>query len=119
MPNDNDKPKIINLTCTRGDTFMKHVGVKTTQEGQIVDYEFQEGDVLKFGVSKSYKNLPDYELVKEKSIPTDTCILALSKEETGTFEYTVYNYDIEFTRAADGYRKTLIQGTFTVTEESV
>lgn len=117
MPNDN--PKIIFLTCPRGDTFAKHIGIKTKCNGQIEDYEFQPGDVLKFGLSKSYKHLPDYELIKEKNIPTETCVLMLSKEETEQLKYGTYNYDIEFTRAEDGYRKTLIQGEFEITKESV
>lgn len=119
MLETNDMPISINLTCVRGDTFMKHIGVKTIQDGEKVDYEFQQGDVLKFGLSKSYKHIPGYTLVKEKNIPIDTCILELSKEETEALEYSTYNYDIEFTRAADGYRKTLIQGEMKVTKESV
>lgn len=111
-----DKPIIINFECVRGDTFMKRVRLKTRVDGELVDYELQEGDSLLFGLAKGYKYEKKYDLILEVPI-TDR--LELTKSQTEELAYGMYNYDIEFTRGTDGRRKTLFQGTFEITKESI
>lgn len=111
-----DKPKKINFECVRGDSFMKRVRLKILEDGELVDYELQEGDSLVFGLSKGYKYEKRYELILSVSI---TDLLELTKNQTEELEYGTYNYDIEFTRGTDGKRKTLFQGEFEITKESI
>ena len=119
MADTKDMPVNVDFSCVRGDTFTKKIDLYIKNGDEETEYEFQEGDVLKFGLSKGYKHKAGYSLIKEKNIPTDTRILELTNEETEAIEYGKYNYDIEFYRAADSYTKTLFQGQFEIAKESI
>lgn len=124
MAESNDKPVIIDHVHVRGDTFMKKVALYTITEDesgqkQKTPYEFQEGESLKFGISKSYKHLKDYDLIISQTIPTDTGVIDVPASDMEELDYGTYYYDVEFNRESDSFRKTLIQGKITITEESI
>ncbi len=100
------------ITLTRGDSLTLTVDI--TQGGE--PYEAQSGDVIRFALAKVYKGEFGYELLIEKTIPTDSLSFTLTAEETERLEYRTYNYDIELTHS-DGTVDTFISSTFTITGE--
>ena len=111
-----DTPTRRDFECVRGDSFIKKIALNIVIDGEKQDYELQEGDALVFGLSKGFKHEANYKLILSKDITEN---LELTKAQTEELEYGTYNYDIEFTRGSDGKRKTLIQGSFEVTKESI
>ena len=99
------------ITLTRGDSLTLLVSLK--KDGS--DYEIQEGDSIRFAMSKYYLGEEGYELIKEKAIPTDSLELTLSADDTSV-EPREYNYDIQMTHA-DGTVDTFISSTITITKE--
>lgn len=111
-----------NITLTRGDTLTLTVTllhevepVPPATEPTIEPYVPQEGDVIRFAVSKGYKTGPGYELKLSKDIPHDTLTFTCSSTET-SLDYRTYNYDVEITHA-DGRVDTFISGQLTITGE--
>ena len=111
-----------NITLTRGDTLTLTVTllrevepVPPATEPTIEPYVPQEGDVIRFAVSKGYKTDPGYELKLSKDIPHDTLTFTCSSTET-SLDYRTYNYDVEITHA-DGCVDTFISGQLTITGE--
>lgn len=111
-----------NITLTRGDTLTLMVSlfrevepVPPATEPTIEPYVPEEGDVIRFAVSKGYKDEPSYELKLSKTIPHDTLTFTCSSAET-TLEYRAYNYDVEITHT-DGCVDTFISGKLTITGE--
>ena len=111
-----------NITLTRGDTLTLTVTlmhevdpVPPATEPTIEPYTPQEGDVIRFAVSKGYKTEPGYELKLSKDIPNDTLTFTCSSTETA-LDYRTYNYDVEVTHA-DGCVDTFISAKLTITGE--
>ena len=111
-----------NITLTRGDTLTLTVTlmhevepVPPATDPTIEPYTPEEGDVIRFAVSKGYKTEPGYELKLSKDIPNDTLTFTCSSTETA-LDYRTYNYDVEVTRA-DGCVDTFISAKLTITGE--
>lgn len=111
-----------NIVLTRGDTLTLTVAllhevepVPPATEPTIEPYVPQEGDVIRFAVSKGYKTDPGYELKLSKDIPHDTLTFTCSSTET-SLDYRTYNYDVEITHA-DGCVDTFISSQLTITGE--
>lgn len=107
-----------NITLTRGDTLTLTVTLlqKTdTAPPSTEPYVPEEGDVIRFAVSKGYKGQIGYKLMLEKVIPNDTLTFTCSSTET-TLDYSTYNYDVEITHS-DGCVDTFISAKLTITGE--
>lgn len=111
-----------NITLTRGDTLTLTVTllhevdpVPPATESTIEPYTPEEGDLIRFAVSKGYKTEPGYELKLSKDIPNDTLTFTCSSTETA-LDYRTYNYDVEVTHA-DGCVDTFISAKLTITGE--
>ncbi len=111
-----------NITLTRGDTLTLTVTllhevdpVPPATEPTIEPYTPEEGDVIRFAVSKGYKTEPGYELKLSKDIPNNTLTFSCSSAETA-LDYRTYNYDVEVTHA-DGCVDTFISAKLTITGE--
>ncbi|MBQ3429206.1 MAG: hypothetical protein IJH28_05470 [Mogibacterium sp.] len=112
-----------NITLTRGDTLTLTVSllhevdpIPPATEPTVEPYVPQEGDVIRFAVSKGYKGEPGYELKFSKVIPHDTLTFTASSTETA-LDYRDYNYDVEIT-FADGAVDTFISGKLTIVGEA-
>lgn len=111
-----------NITLTRGDTLTLTVTllhevdpVPPATEPTIEPYTPEEGDVIRFAVSKRYKAEAGYELKLSKDIPHDTLTFTCSSAETA-LDYGAYFYDVEITHT-DGCVDTFISGTLTIVGE--
>jgi hypothetical protein len=100
-----------NITLTRGDTLTLTVAL--TKDGET--YTPEEGDVIRFALSKGYMGEPGYEFKLDKTIPNDTLTFTLSATETA-LDYRSYNYDIQVTHE-DGCVDTFISAKLTITGE--
>lgn len=100
-----------NITLTRGDTLT--LTVELTKDGE--PYTPEEGDVIRFALSKGYLGEPGYEFKLDKTIPNDTLTFTLSSTETA-LDYRSYNYDIQVTHS-DGCVDTFISAKLTITGE--
>lgn len=112
-----------NITLTRGDTltltitlYQEVPPVPPATEPTVAPYVPQEGDVIRFAVSKGYKGQSEYDLKFKKTIPNDTLTLICTPSDT-TLYYDTYNYDIEITHA-DETVDTFISGKLTITGEA-
>ena len=111
-----------NITLTRGDTLTLTVSllqevdpVPPATEPTTEPYVPEEGDIIRFAVSRGYKGQTGYELKLSKEIPHDTLTFTCSSQET-TLDYTTYNYDVEITHP-DGCVDTFISAKLTITGE--
>lgn len=100
-----------NITLTRGDTLT--LTVELTKDGET--YTPEEGDVIRFALSKGYLGEPGYEFKLDKTIPNDTLTFTLTAAET-LLDYRSYNYDIQVTHS-DGCVDTFISAKLTITGE--
>ena len=100
-----------NITLTRGDTLTLTLTLKRGTQ----TYTPEQGDVIRFALSKGYKGEPAYELKLSKVIPNDTLTFTLTSAETA-LDYREYKYDIEITHS-DGTVDTFISSTLTITGE--
>lgn len=100
-----------NITLTRGDTLT--LTVELTKDGET--YVPEEGDVIRFALSKGYLGEPGYEFKFEKIIPHDTLTFTCSSVET-TLDYRSYNYDIQVTHS-DGCVDTFISAKMQIIGE--
>lgn len=100
-----------NITLTRGDTLTITVTLKKNNQ----TYTPEQGDEIRFALSKGFVGEPAYELKVTKVIPNDTLTFTLTSEET-MLEYRSYNYDIEITHN-DGSVDTFISAKLTITGE--
>ncbi len=111
-----------NITLTRGDTLTLTVTllhevdpVPPATEPTIEPYVPEQGDVIRFALSKGYLGEPGYEFKLDKTIPNDTLTFTLSSTETA-LDYRAYNYDIQVTHE-DGCVDTFISAKLTITGE--
>lgn len=111
-----------NITLTRGDTLTLTVAlyhevppVPPATEPTVEPYVPEEGDVIRFAVSKGYKGEVSYELKTSKEIPHDTLTFTVAAADTA-LDYGDYYYDIEITHT-DGCVDTFISGRLTITGE--
>lgn len=103
-----------NITLTRGDA----ATFKLELEKDGEEYVVEEGDTIRFAMSKEYLNKAGYELIREKAITLnddDELEFSLSSEDT-KIDYGTYNYDIEITHS-DGKPDTIISAQFEITGE--
>ena len=100
-----------NIILTRGDTLTLTVAL--TKDGE--PYEPEQGDVIRFALSKGYLGEPGYEFKLDKTIPNDTLTFTLSGTETA-LDYRAYNYDIQVTHV-DNCVDTFISAKMTITGE--
>lgn len=112
-----------NIELTRGDTLTLTVTllhevepIPPSTTPTIEPYVPEEGDVIRFAVSKGFKSEPGYELQFSKVIPNDTLTFTASSTETA-LDYKTYNYDVEITHP-DGCVDTFISGKLTITGET-
>lgn len=113
----------MNIELTRGDSLTltvepkkKVAPVPPATEPTWEPYVPQEGDVIRFAVSKGYKGETDYELQFKETVPNDTLTFTAGPEKTA-LDYYEYNYDVEIT-FADGTVDTFIRGKFAITGEA-
>ena len=111
-----------NITLTRGDTLTLTVTllhevdpVPPATEPTIEPYVPEQGDVIRFALSKGYETDFGYELLITEVIPNDTLTFTLSPTQTA-LEYKTYNYDIQITHS-DGCVDTFISSKLTITGE--
>ena len=83
------------IYLTRGDTLTLTVGI--TKDGE--PYDMQDGDSVRFALSKGYVGLKGYQLIMTKPVPADTLTFTLSSAETQSLDSDRYNYDIQMTYA--------------------
>lgn len=94
------------ITLTRGDTLRTIVGIK--------GYTPCEDDEIRFAMAADYDCT---NVLVEKCIPWDTMELVLNPEDTKSFPYGKYVYDIQIT-LSDGTVDTFIsKGIIKLTEE--
>lgn len=112
-----------NITLTRGDTMTLTVilleeipPVPPATEPTYEPYAPQQGDTIRFAVSKGYKGEPWYELQFKVDVPTDTLTFTCTSEQT-SLDYMVYNYDVQI-EDVNGKVDTFISGKITITGEA-
>lgn len=102
-----------NIQLTRGDTFIRTLSL--TKNGE--PYVPQNGDVIRFAMSREYKGERNYKLLLNKTIPLDTMLWIIEAEETENLPYGTYYYDLQMTYA-DGKVETFASNkTITLTKE--
>ena len=113
-----------NITLTKGDTMTLTVTllhevdpVPPATEPTIEPYTPEEGDSIRFAVSKCYVGEAGYELKWYCSIPNDTLTFTMPASETTKLAYQTYNYDVEITHP-DGCVDTFISGKMTIVGEA-
>lgn len=99
-----------NITLTRGD----YLAVTVTMTKDNAEYTPVDGR-LRIAVKKRYRD-PDSEVLINKEIPLNTCLLEIESEDTKSLAYGDYDYDIEYTDA-QGHPDTFIEGKLTLTKE--
>lgn len=100
-----------NITLTRGDTLT--LTVELTKDGET--YIPEQGDIIRFALSKGYETDFGYELLITEVIPNDTLTFTLTSTQT-QLEYKSYNYDIQITHP-DNCVDTFISAKLTITGE--
>lgn len=115
--------KTMDITLTRGDTLVLDIEPKKltppvppATEPTWEPYTPQEGDVIRFAVSKGYKSETDYELQFKITVPNDTLRITATPDKTA-LDYYTYNYDVEIT-FADGTVDTFISGKLKIIGEA-
>jgi len=108
----NTKQKI---TLTKGDTLVLTLDLKDADGNP---YFPEEGDSLRFAISKGYLGERYYELITSVPIPLDgeTLTFTVPSETTKQFKYEEYNYDVELTRS-DGTVETVISSQIVIKGE--
>ena len=105
-----------NISLVRGDTAYFDVPLmEIDDEGHETPYTPQEGEVLRFAMSKKYGSTREEVLIL-KDIPVDTLVLKLEPEDTKSLAFGTYKYDIEFTDLF-GNVTTVLEANFTVAKE--
>lgn len=111
-----------NITLTRGDTltltvslFQEVAPVPPATKPTLEPYVPGAEEVIRFAVSKGYKNGGGYEFILSKDIPHDTLTFTCNTTET-SLDYFDYNYDVEITHD-DGSVDTFISGKLTIIGE--
>lgn len=95
------------ITLTRGDSFYATIGM--TKDGEA--YTPQEGDVVTFTARTTY----GADVAIQKTIPTDTLLLALYPADTQDLAYGTYVFDIQL--ESQGDVDTFIVGELKLTKE--
>ena len=99
------------ITLTRGDTF-KTVITINNHDGEV--YQPQEGDVVRFAMKKKYK---DEKPLLVKILDNEDLLLELTPEDTKSFNYGDYVYDIEITLSNGEVYTVVDRATLILTEE--
>lgn len=101
------------ITMTRGDTFQRTLVLKKNNQ----TYVPQEGDVIRFAMSRKFEGQNGYELLLQKTIPTDTLLWTIEASETKSLPYGTYNYDLQITYADGSVETFADKKTIKLTEE--
>ena len=111
-----------NITLTRGDTMTLTVNINESVPPVPPDtrptarpYVPEEGDSLRFAISKGYKGTADYQLMLSKDIDLSSMKFTCAASET-VLDYGTYNYDVELTHA-DGTVDTFISAKIKIIGE--
>lgn len=114
----------MNIELTRGDTLVLDIEpeklvppVPPATEPTWEPYVPEEGDVIRFAVSKGYKGQSGYELQFKITAASGTPIRITAGPDKTALDYYEYNYDVEIT-FADGTVDTFISGKFKITGEA-
>ena len=99
------------ITLTRGDTFKTVITIKN-HDGE--EYQPQEGDVVRFAMKKKYK---DEKPLLVKILDNEDLLLELTPEDTKSFNYGDYVYDIEITLSNGEVYTFIDRATLILTEE--
>lgn len=100
-----------NIFVTRGDTLTLKLNL--TKDGET--YTPEQGDVIRFALSKGFLTDPNYELLLLKTVPNDTLTFTLQPAET-QLPYGGYNYDLQITHS-DTSVDTIVLAALTITNE--
>lgn len=99
---------------TRGDTFVRTINL--TKNGE--KYTPQQGDIIRFAMSKTYKDKKGYKLLVEKLIDNETLLWVIDANDTKNLSYGKYVYDLQITYGDTGYVETFAnKKRLTLTEE--
>lgn len=105
-----------NIKLVRGDTAVFDVPlVSVDDEGHETPYTPQEGEKLRFALSKK-EGATREEVLILKEIPISTLVLRLDPEDTKPIAFGKYKYDIEFTDIM-GAVTTVLKAEFEVAKE--
>ena len=99
------------ITLTRGDTFKTEIIIKNHDSEE---YQPQEGDVVRFAMKKKYK---DEKPLLVKILDNENLLLELTPEDTKSFNYGDYVYDIEITLSNGEVYTVVDRATLILTEE--
>lgn len=100
---------VTHIRLTRGDSF--YAVISMTRDGEA--YVPAEGDTIRFAMKRSYYSPT---VILEKTIPTDTMLLALYPDDTADLDFGAYVFDIELTTAG-GDVDTFILGELVLEKE--
>lgn len=102
----------IDISLTRGDYFGADVGMLVNDEPYT-----PPGGSCRFAMKKRYKD-PDDLCLLNIDIPIGTLLLEIQPQDTKTFPFGNYVYDVEYTDP-NGHVDTFIKGKFILTEEVI
>lgn len=101
------------IALTRGDTFKMKLNLSDTS-GE--SYTPKDGDVITFGVKKSYS---DDECIIEKIIPNDTLTLHILPEDTKLMNFGDYVWDAQIKFANGDVYTFITKASLKIVEEVV
>lgn len=99
------------IRLTRGDTARLSVPIKNSSNDE--EYTMQSGDNLYFTVKKSAK---DVEPLLQKVV-TGSNVFHIKPEDTKTFPFGKYKYDVQITTASGDVYTVIEPTTFEIMEE--
>lgn len=102
------------IYLTRGDTFRSKVNIIDRNTGEA--YIPQEGDTIRFAMSKKYGVKAESEILLI-NIPIDTMILEIQPEDTKGLKFGEYKYDIELTTSTGIVDTFIDKATLVLSEE--
>lgn len=99
------------IVLTRGDTFKATVSMIKTDG---TEYTPVPGDSIRFAMKRSFS---DSEVLVERNIPIDTCLLWLEPSDTADLPFGSYVYDIQITYDNGDIDTFIDRATIKLTEE--
>lgn len=82
-----------NIEMTRGDSLILELSLCKNGEAYIPE----AGDVIRFAMARTYKDVNGYELLLSKVINHDDMLLRLDPQDTASLPYGKYVYDLQIT----------------------
>ena len=99
------------IQLTRGDTMILELSL-TDENGN--EYTPVETDKIYFRLKR---NATAKEILIQKEIPFDTCILQLNEADTKDMKFGTYYYEIELVTSAEQHFTCIANTEFEITEE--